>query len=209
MRHIPMGWRLVAAVFVVFLLPRTSSAQELRPSLKVPTTIASIAAAADWASTYHALTNYHVRETNILLQPFQKSPGKLVVVGAAIDMATFTAWNKWVGPACGPWPASPRISFFTTSATSRNRCAARPDARCRQPVCSRRCCGIRSTRVAGPFRRNDPGLTPFLVICVSEPLWPAVHVQFNDQSVSEVTSLMNTRLPEITGCVQVSTSDRS
>lgn len=98
MRHIPMGWRLVAAVFVVFLLARTSSAQELRPSLKVPTTIASIAAAADWASTYHALTNYHVRETNILLQPFQNSPGKLVVVGAAIDMATFTAWNKWVGP---------------------------------------------------------------------------------------------------------------
>ena len=98
MRHIPMGWRLVAAVFVVLLLPRTSSAQELRPSLKVPTTIASIAAAADWASTYHALTNYHVRETNVLLQPFQNSPGKLVVVGAAIDVATFTAWNRWVGP---------------------------------------------------------------------------------------------------------------
>src|SRR5688572_23130820 len=98
MRHISIRWRLVAALFVVFLLSRTSSAQELRPSLKTPTTIASIAAAADWASTYHALTNYHVRETNVLLQPFQKSPGKLVVVGAAIDVATFTAWNTWVGP---------------------------------------------------------------------------------------------------------------
>jgi hypothetical protein len=98
MRHISIRWRLVAALFVVFLLPRTSLAQDLRPSLKIPTTIASIAAAADWASTYHALTNYHVRETNVLLQPFQKSPGKLVVVGAAIDVATFTAWNTWVGP---------------------------------------------------------------------------------------------------------------
>ena len=93
----------MAAVFVVWLLPgsmgsSTASAQELRPSLRMPTTIASIAAAADWASTYHAMTNYHVRETNFLLQPFQKSPGKLVIAGAAIDAATFTAWNTWVGP---------------------------------------------------------------------------------------------------------------
>src|SRR5688572_13148233 len=103
MPSLPSGWRLAAAVFVVSLLPglitvSSASAQELRPSLKVPTTIASIAAAADWASTYHALTNYHVRETNVLLQPFQNSPGKLVVVGAAIDVVTFTAWNKWIGP---------------------------------------------------------------------------------------------------------------
>lgn len=111
---IPSGWRLAAAVFVVSFLPgfitvRSVSAQELPPSLRVPTTIASFAAAADWASTYHAMTNYHVRETNFLLQPFQKSPGKLVLVGAAIDAATFTAWNTWVGPrhpkvaAAGMW----------------------------------------------------------------------------------------------------------
>jgi hypothetical protein len=103
MPYIPRGWRLVAAVFVVSLLPgligvNSASAQELRPSLRIPTTIASVAAAADWASTYHAMTNYHVRETNVLLQPFQKSPGKLVAVGAAIDVGTFTAWNMWVGP---------------------------------------------------------------------------------------------------------------
>jgi hypothetical protein len=114
MPYIPRGWRLAAAVFVVWLFPglegvTTASAQELRPSLKIPTTIASVAAAADWASTYHAMTNYHVRETNLLLQPFQKSPGKLVLVGAAIDAATFTAWNTWVGPrhpkvaAAGMW----------------------------------------------------------------------------------------------------------
>jgi hypothetical protein len=92
----------MAAVFVVSLLPgigaNNVSAQELRPSLKLPTTIASIAAAADWASTYHAMTNYHVRETNFLLQPFQKSPGKLVAVGAAIDVGTYAAWNMLVAP---------------------------------------------------------------------------------------------------------------
>jgi hypothetical protein len=112
MPQIRMGWRLVAAVFVVSLLPGfagTASAQELRPSLKLPTTIASITAAADWASTYHAMSNYHVRETNILLQPWQKSPGKLVIIGAAIDAASFTAWNSVVGPrhpriaATGMW----------------------------------------------------------------------------------------------------------
>ena len=109
MPFIPRGWRLIAVVFVVSMLPGISSAQELRPSLKLPTTIATIAAAADWASTYHAMSNYHVRETNVLLQPWQDSPGKLVVVGAAIDAASFTAWNKVIGPrhpkvaAAGMW----------------------------------------------------------------------------------------------------------
>jgi hypothetical protein len=103
MPHIPKGWRLVAAVFAVCLLPGvvgsgTASAQELRPSLRVPTVIASVAAAADWASTYHAMTNYHVRETNFLLQGLQGSPGKLVTAGAAIDVATFAAWNTMIGP---------------------------------------------------------------------------------------------------------------
>jgi len=109
---IPRGWRLSAAVFVVSLFAfggGSASAQELRPSLRIPTTIASVAAAADWASTYHAMTNYHVRETNIFLQPFQQSPAKLVLVGAAIDAATFTAWNTVIGPrhprvaAAGMW----------------------------------------------------------------------------------------------------------
>jgi hypothetical protein len=112
MLYILKGRRLVAAVFAVSLFPglsSTASAQELRPSLRIPTTIASVAAAADWASTYHAMSNYHVRETNILLQPFQKSPGKLVLVGAAIDAASFTAWNTMIGPrhprvaAAGMW----------------------------------------------------------------------------------------------------------
>ena len=121
MLHILKGWRLVAAVFVVSLftgLNNTASAQELRPSLRIPTTIASVAAAADWASTYHAMSNYHVRETNIFLQPFQKSPGKLVLVGAAIDAASFTAWNKMIGPryprvaASGMWAMASFRAFL-------------------------------------------------------------------------------------------------
>ena len=114
MPYIPRGWRLAAVVFVVSLFTGLmgvgdASAQELRPSLRIPTTIASVAAAADWASTYHAMSNYHVRETNVLLQPFQKSPGKLVLVGAAIDAATFTTWNTVLGErhprvaAAGMW----------------------------------------------------------------------------------------------------------
>ena len=103
MPDIPRGWRPIAAVFAVCLLagmsaPGTASAQELRPSLRVPTVIASVAAAADWASTYHAMTNYHVRETNVLLQGFHGSPFKTVAAGAAIDVATFTAWNTIIGP---------------------------------------------------------------------------------------------------------------
>jgi hypothetical protein len=118
MAFIPKGWRLAAALFVVCLLPHSAAAQELRPSLKLPTTFASIAAAADWATTYHAMTNYHIRETNVLLQPWQKSPGQLVAVGAAIDAATFTAWNLWMGPrhpkvaAAGMWAVAGFRSYL-------------------------------------------------------------------------------------------------
>jgi hypothetical protein len=59
--------------------------------------MASAAAAADWASTYHALKYYDLRETNPLLQSFQDSPGHLVSVGAALDAAAVSSWNLTVG----------------------------------------------------------------------------------------------------------------
>lgn len=93
---IPMGWRPAAAVAVLCLLPAVASAQEARTRLRLPTIAASTAAAADWASTYHALKFYDLRETNPLLQSFQ-SPGRLVTAGAAIDAAAFSAWNLTVG----------------------------------------------------------------------------------------------------------------
>jgi hypothetical protein len=105
----PGGWRLLAALFVVCLFPVVASAQDTNSRLKLPTIVASAAAGADWASTYHALKYYQVRETNPLLQSFQQKPGKLVTVGAAIDAATFSAWNVTMGPrhpkiaAAGLW----------------------------------------------------------------------------------------------------------
>ena len=96
--------RLAAAALVLCLVtPELASAQlqppavPRQPSLKMPTLAASIAAGADWASTYHALTYYQLRETNPMLQAFQDSPGKLITVGAAIDAAAFSTWNVTVG----------------------------------------------------------------------------------------------------------------
>jgi hypothetical protein len=91
--------RRAAALAAVCLLPLEAFAQEdrSRPSLKLPTIAASSAAAADWASTYHALTYYNLRETNPLLQRLDRSPGALVSVGAAIDAAAFSTWNLTVG----------------------------------------------------------------------------------------------------------------
>ena|SRR5688572_25586190 len=96
MPEMPLGWRLAAAVLVICLLPTVGSAQELPRRLKLSTIAASTAAAADWASTYHALKYYNLRETNPLLQSFE-SPGRLVTMGAAIDAAAFSTWNVTVG----------------------------------------------------------------------------------------------------------------
>jgi hypothetical protein len=97
MLHNPRGWWLRAALLALCLCPGVASAQELPTSLKLPTFAASTAAAADWASTYHALKYYNLRETNPLLQSFQGSPGRLVTVGAAMDAAAFSAWNVTMG----------------------------------------------------------------------------------------------------------------
>ena len=87
--------RLAAAFMIVCVFPALAGAQENR--LKVPTIAASVAAAADWATTYHALKNYHVRETNPLLRALDDSPSSLVSLGAAIDVGAFSLWNVAVG----------------------------------------------------------------------------------------------------------------
>jgi hypothetical protein len=89
--------RLLAVLFVVSVCPAVAAAQETTPSLKLPTYAASIASAADWASTYHALKYYKVREVNPLLSPLESSPGSLVTIGAMIDAGAFSAWNLTVG----------------------------------------------------------------------------------------------------------------
>ncbi len=87
--------RLLAILLVVSAFPAAAAAQENR--LKIPTYAASAASAADWASTYHALKYYKVREANPLLRPFEASPSSLVTVGAIIDVGAFSAWNLTVG----------------------------------------------------------------------------------------------------------------
>lgn len=88
--------RRYTAVLIACLLPAVASAQEASP-LRIPTIAASAAAAADWTTTYHALSHYELRETNPLLQPWQGKPGPLVTAGALMDVGGITAWNLTVG----------------------------------------------------------------------------------------------------------------
>ena len=90
--------RTIALALVLVLAPLTVFAQEEpNRSLRVATIAAGAAAAADWASTYHTLKNYHTRETNPLLRPMDDTPGRLVTVGAILDVGAVTAWNLTMG----------------------------------------------------------------------------------------------------------------
>lgn len=84
---------LVLALLVAFA-PEASADE---PRLRVPTTVFAAAAAADWASTYHALKYYRLRESNPLLRRFDDRPAKLVAIGAAIDVGAVVAWNSALG----------------------------------------------------------------------------------------------------------------
>lgn len=86
---------LAVALIVVWLIPSLATAEDRR--LRLPTLAASAAAAADWGTTYHALSNYHLRESNPLLRPLESSPRQLVVMGAMMDGVAFSAWNLTVG----------------------------------------------------------------------------------------------------------------
>jgi len=88
--------RTAVVVAAFCLVPALAAAQESR-SLRSATMAASAAAAADWASTYHALRFYHVRETNPLLRPLDGSPGGMISLGAAMDVGAITAWNLTMG----------------------------------------------------------------------------------------------------------------
>jgi hypothetical protein len=85
----------VAAAAQTFPEPRVLDRQG--PNLTLPTMAASAAAAADWATTYHGLSNYQLREVNPFLRPLERKPGRMITVGAAIDSAAFSVWNVTVG----------------------------------------------------------------------------------------------------------------
>jgi hypothetical protein len=97
MPDIRTGGRPLAALIVVCLAPAAALAQQPPRPLHAPTLAASIASAADWATTYHALTHYHLREANPVLRPFERTPGKMVAIGVAIDVASLSAWNMTLG----------------------------------------------------------------------------------------------------------------
>jgi hypothetical protein len=126
--------RLAAALLVLCAFSASASAQELaapRPSLRIPTIAASAAAAADWASTYHALSNYRVHETNPLLRPWSDSPGQLVGMGALMDVAGVSAWNLTIGPkhpkvaVAGLWAMTAFRSYLAIHNLRNERRAAR------------------------------------------------------------------------------------
>jgi hypothetical protein len=96
-----MKW-LLASVLSAGLLVTAQPclAQESTPMpgyLRTATIAAGISAGADWATTYHSLTNYRTFETNPLLRPFQEHPVDMVIVGSVIDVGTVYAWNRFVG----------------------------------------------------------------------------------------------------------------
>ena len=100
-------WLARTGTFVLLIglwaVPDYASAQEFgggverSRSLRYATIAASTAAAADWASTYHALKYYNVRETNPLLRGLDDSPGRMITLGAAIDAGAISAWTMTVG----------------------------------------------------------------------------------------------------------------
>ena len=88
---------IVAVVVSWCLLATPAPVLAQDRGLRAATIAASTAAAADWASTYHALKYFRVRETNPLLSPLDHTPGRMISLGAAMDAGAITAWNMTMG----------------------------------------------------------------------------------------------------------------
>ena len=89
-----LSYKLVVILVVALACPGTLFAQDAqRPSLKLPTVMFAAAASADWATTYHGLKHYRLRESNPLLRPFERTPAKMVLLGGAIDIGGVALWN--------------------------------------------------------------------------------------------------------------------
>ncbi len=90
---------IVLVTVLAVVCPRPASAQQepRTDGLRVPTTMFASAAAADWATTYYAIKHYRLRETNPLIRRFERTPARMVLIGAAIDVGAVTAWNYTMG----------------------------------------------------------------------------------------------------------------
>lgn len=89
------------------------------------------AAAADWATTYHGLKYYHLREANPLLRPLDHAPAKMVLLGGAIDVGAVAAWHYAVGrnhprlAAAGLWTMTAFRAFLAVHNLRNQQKAAR------------------------------------------------------------------------------------
>jgi hypothetical protein len=94
-----LSYKLILVLVVALACPAPLFAQQdgSRPSLKLPTAVFAAAASADWATTYHGLKHYRLRETNPLIRRFDRTPAKMVLIGGAIDIGALALWNHTVG----------------------------------------------------------------------------------------------------------------
>jgi hypothetical protein len=134
-------WLARTGTFVLLIglwaVPDYASAQEFgggverSRSLRYDAIAASTAAAADWASTYHALKYYNVRETNPLLRGLDDSPGRMITLGAAIDAGAISAWTMTVGrehpkiATVGLWAMTAFRAYLTVHNMRNERRASR------------------------------------------------------------------------------------
>jgi len=100
-------------------------------SLRRATIAASAAAAADWISTYHALKYYELREGNPLLRPLDHSPGRMVALGALMDVGGVAAWHLTLGKrhpklaAAGLWTMTAFRAYLVVHNIRNERIAPR------------------------------------------------------------------------------------
>ena len=122
---------LCVALTVVCHSTAAAQAPGQNSRLRLPTTAMAIAAAADWATTYHALKYYNVREANPLIRHLDEQPAKLVTMGAAIDVGAAFAWNYTVGrrnprlAAAGLWGMTAFRTYLAIHNMRNERRAAR------------------------------------------------------------------------------------
>ena len=54
----------------------------------------SLAATADWATTYHVNTTPRMKEENPMISWLRSTPKAMVLTGAAIDVASVSVWYR-------------------------------------------------------------------------------------------------------------------
>ncbi len=110
-------------LIALILIPTSARAQ----SLRLPTAVFASAAAADWASTYRAISRYHLHEDNPLINRLADRPTLMITAGAALDTVGAAAWLHYVGrrhsriAAAGLYVAAAGRFYLAARNVSRSR----------------------------------------------------------------------------------------